>query len=57
MDRIENEKIRSNTQTLRQQGDLISLLTEIRGEYTDRRTDRQVISLASFNFFKISEVR
>jgi hypothetical protein len=44
MDRIENEKIGSNTQTRRQQDDLISIL-KIRGGYidadgcTDRRTD------------------
>jgi hypothetical protein len=36
---IENEKIRRDTQTQRQQGDLIILLTKIRRGYKDRRTD------------------
>jgi hypothetical protein len=41
MDLIENEKIRGNAQTPRQQGDLISLLTKIRG---NTQTDSKAIS-------------
>jgi hypothetical protein len=51
MKRIEKEKIRGETQTHRQQGDLINLLTKTRGNIqrdgerqTDIQTDSKVIS-------------
>jgi hypothetical protein len=37
-----------------QQGDLRSVLTKIKGGYTERRTDRTFISYASFYLFIFS---
>jgi hypothetical protein len=44
MDIIENEKIRGDAQTRKQQGDLISLLTKIRKIRGDTQTDSKVTS-------------